>query len=96
MTKISIVDYGLGNIRAIYRIYKQNNISVNFASKPEDFRDTTHIILPGVVAFDWAMTCLEKTGLQPILNQLVIEKKIPILGICVGMQIMAHSSEEGK
>ena len=96
MTKISIVDYGLGNIRAIYRIYQQNNISVNFASKPEDFRDTTHIILPGVGAFDWAMTCLEKSGLQPILNQLVIEKKIPILGICVGMQIMAHSSEEGE
>lgn len=55
----------------------------------------SHLILPGVGAFDWAMTRLDESGLLGVLNQRVLADKIPVLGVCVGMQIMADSSEEG-
>tara|TARA_Y100001968_G_C19424324_1_gene753486 strand:+ start:648 stop:1280 length:633 start_codon:yes stop_codon:yes gene_type:complete len=93
---ISIVDYGLGNIRAFFNIYKSLNIPVQIASTPEILQTSTSIILPGVGSFDWAINKLNNSGLRPCLEDLVLEKKIPVLGICVGMQIMADQSEEGS
>lgn len=92
---ITIVDYGLGNINAFANLYKKLNISINFASSVNDFSDTTKIILPGVGAFDHAMKTLNNSGMREKLDELVLEKKIPVIGICVGMQMMANSSEEG-
>lgn len=92
---ITIVNYGSGNIRAIANIYKRLNVAVSVASTPEELRSAEKIILPGVGAFDQAIKCLNESGMRGVLNELVIEKKKPVLGICVGMQILANSSEEG-
>ena len=93
---IGIMDYGAGNIGAISRIYKKLNIANIYINKPEDFNKVTKIILPGVGAFDDVMIKLQESGLLNELNHQVLVKKKPILGICVGMQIMGHSSQEGN
>ena len=93
--KICIVDYGIGNIKAFKNIYDRSNVNVEIASKKEQLVNATHLILPGVGAFDWAISKLNESDLRETLDRLVLEKKIPILGICVGMQIMASQSEEG-
>lgn len=92
---ISIVNYGLGNIHAIANIYKRLNIAVGIASTPEELRTAERIILPGVGAFDWAMTRLNESGMRSVLDELVVSKGKPVLGICVGMQMMAKKSDEG-
>jgi len=92
---ISIVNYGLGNIQAFVNIYKKLNIAVALASSPNELITADRIILPGVGAFDWAMTCLNASGMREMLEELVVVKKIPVLGICVGMQMMAKRSDEG-
>ena len=92
---ISIVNYGLGNIHAIANIYKRLNIAVSIASTPDELRAAKRIILPGVGAFDWAMTRLNESGMRDVLEELVVSKCKPILGICVGMQMMAKGSDEG-
>lgn len=93
---VAIVNYGLGNISAFSNIYKRLSIETITASTPEDLERASRIILPGVGAFDWAMTRLNESGMRTILDKLVLEKKLPVLGICVGMQIMANSSDEGR
>jgi glutamine amidotransferase len=92
---IAIVDYGLGNIRAFANLYKRLNIEHLIADKPEHLEKADKIILPGVGAFDYAMTLLNRSGLRQVLEEMVLGKQTPVLGICVGMQIMAASSEEG-
>lgn len=92
---IAIIDYGLGNIRAFANIYKNLRIPFKIASKTDDLKDATKIILPGVGAFDPAMELLQKSGMRESLDELVLQRKLPVLGICVGMQILALSSEEG-
>lgn len=92
---IAIVDYGLGNINAFANIYKRLNIPVTIASAPDELRSAERIILPGVGAFDWAMTRLNESGMREVLEELVIGKGKPVLGICVGMQMMAKRSDEG-
>ena len=92
---IALVDYGLGNIQAFANIYKRLGIEVRAASDPADLHRASKIILPGVGAFDWAMTRLKESGLSEALDEEVLVKKKPVLGVCVGMQMMAQSSEEG-
>ena len=93
---IAIVDYGLGNIKAFANVYKKLNIPIVIAKKAQDLEAASKIILPGVGAFDRAMELLEQSGMRETLDRTVIDKKTPVLGICVGMQMLAHSSEEGK
>ena len=93
---IKIVNYGLGNVNAFFNLYKRLNIDVEIAGKAEELEDASKIILPGVGSFDAAIQKLEINGLRNCLDYLVIEKKIPVLGICVGMQIMGMQSEEGS
>ena len=92
---ICIIDYGIGNIKAFKNIYDKLNINSKIVSRIEQLNNATHLILPGVGTFDWVMSRLNESGLKETLNTLVLKKKIPILGICVGMQIMASQSEEG-
>ncbi|TSE06267.1 MULTISPECIES: imidazole glycerol phosphate synthase subunit HisH [Aquimarina] len=93
---IKIVNYGSGNIQAILNIYKQLNIECLVANTPEELLDATKLILPGVGAFDETMDQLIKSGFKKELDRLVLEEKIPVMGICVGMQILAKKSEEGQ
>lgn len=92
---ITILDYGSGNISAIKNIYERLNISYELANTKEQILCADHIILPGVGAFDETISTLHKNGFIDVLNKMVLIEKIPILGICVGMQMLADSSEEG-
>jgi glutamine amidotransferase len=92
---IAIVDYGLGNIRALTNVYTQLNIPFKLAKNTDDFKTADRFILPGVGAFDYAMDRLNKSGMRQTLEEIVVDQHKPILGICVGMQMLARSSEEG-
>jgi imidazole glycerol-phosphate synthase subunit HisH len=93
---ITIVNYGSGNIRAITNIYDKINVAYKIASSPEELKDAQKLILPGVGAFDETMNMLNQSGLRTELDSLVLTQKVPILGICVGMQILGKSSDEGQ
>ena len=93
---ISIIDYGLGNILAFANIYKRLNIPVRVVSTASELKNAERIILPGVGSFDWAMTRLNESGMRETLDFLVLEQKVPVIGICVGMQMMAKCSDEGQ
>ena len=93
---IGVVDYGLGNVQAILNIYNRLGIPAVLFSEPTLADKLSHIILPGVGSFDWAMHRLNSSGLRELLDHLVLEKYLPVLGICVGMQIMANRSDEGN
>jgi imidazole glycerol-phosphate synthase subunit HisH len=93
---IIIVDYGLGNVQAFLNVYKRLNIAARRARIAADLAGASRVILPGVGAFDHAMTRLERSGLRESLDDLVLAKRIPVLGVCVGMQILAHGSDEGR
>ena len=93
---IGIINYGLGNIRAFANIYHELGVSYRLVSDPEELAQLTHIILPGVGSFDSAMEALENYDLIDALHHAVCELKIPTLGVCVGMQIMAQRSDEGE
>ena len=92
---IGIIDYGSGNIQAIATIYKNLNIDYLIISDPDDLKKANKLILPGVGAFDATMQQLIDSGLRDELNNLVINNKVPILGICVGLQVMGFGSDEG-
>ncbi len=92
---ITIVNYGVGNLNAFVNVYKRINVSVKIAKTAADLVDAKKLILPGVGHFDHAMTELVKSGMREKLDELVLVKKLPVIGICVGMQMMANDSEEG-
>ena len=92
---VTIVDYGSGNINAITNIYELLKIPFSVASKPNEIEDAERIILPGVGSFDHCMGKLNNSGLKQVLNRKVIIDKIPVLGICIGLHLMASESEEG-
>jgi imidazole glycerol-phosphate synthase subunit HisH len=92
---MTIVDYGLGNVRAFANVYNRLNIPVIIAKKAEHLEKATKIVLPGVGAFDHAMQRLGQSGMRDILDEMVLHRKVTVLGICVGMQMLARSSEEG-
>jgi len=93
---ITVLDYGLGNVAAFVNIYKRLNLPVEVAATASQLANAKKIILPGVGAFDWAMTRLNESGMRACLDDLVMLKKKPVLGVCVGMQMMAKKSDEGK
>lgn len=93
---IAIIDYGLGNVMAFANIYKNLDIPFKIAKYKDDLTMVTKIILPGVGAFDHAMQRLQESGMREAIDELVLEKKLPIIGICVGMQMLAKSSDEGN
>lgn len=93
---IGVVNYGLGNIQALVDIYKRLNMPVMIVTSAEELAKADKIILPGVGAFDWAMERLNASDMRDLLDELVKVEKRPVLGVCVGMQIMAPRSEEGS
>src|SRR3954451_18985292 len=93
---ITIINYGLGNVQAFANLYKRLNIPVAVATTAPDFKNATKLILPGVGAFDHAMQLLGASGMRGTVDDLVLNHGMPVLGVCVGMQILAGSSEEGR
>tara|TARA_B100001093_G_C26814415_1_gene1009013 strand:+ start:1482 stop:2096 length:615 start_codon:yes stop_codon:yes gene_type:complete len=92
---IGIIEYGLGNISAFANIYKKLDVPHKILRSSKDFKEVNKLILPGVGAFDNAMNLFSNSGMREVTEDLVLQEKMPILGVCVGMQMMAESSEEG-
>ena len=92
---LTLVDYGLGNIQAFANIYRRLNRPFRIAQSPSDLAGASRLILPGVGAFDWAMDRLVASGMRESLDELVLGRQVPVLGICVGLQMMARASDEG-
>lgn len=92
---LTIIDYGLGNILSFQNVYKRINVETRIAKSVDDLENATKLILPGVGAFDHAIDLLNASGMRSKIEELVFQKHTPIIGICVGMQILANSSEEG-
>jgi glutamine amidotransferase len=93
---IAIINYGSGNVGAIANIYKQLKIPHVITGDLRELEAAERYILPGVGAFDATMSYLNKSGMVELLNEQVLVKKKKVMGICVGMQILANSSEEGE
>jgi imidazole glycerol-phosphate synthase subunit HisH len=94
---IAIVDYGMGNISSILNMFKRIEVrDIVLTKNKEDIERADKIILPGVGAFDHGMASLKSTGLLDILNKKALKEKVPVLGICLGMQLLTNKSEEGN
>lgn len=92
---ITIIDYGVGNVKSIQNMLRKIGETSITTNKIEDIKKATKLILPGVGAFDYGMKTLKSTGLIDLLNQKILEEKTPVLGICLGAQMLGNSSEEG-
>jgi glutamine amidotransferase len=93
---IAIIDYGLGNLASIKNMLKRVDVKdMVITNDIKTIEKADKIILPGVGAFDKGMSYLQKHNLIPILNYKALDEKVPFLGVCLGMQLMTQSSEEG-
>ncbi len=92
---IGIIDYGLGNIQSFLDSFRILGVPAIRVKNQIDLKKIDKAILPGVGAFDFAIQRLNDSNLVKDLDYLVLKKSLPVLGVCVGMQIMARSSEEG-
>jgi len=92
---ITIVDYNIGNLGSILNMFRKIGHEARLSSDPQEIQSAEKLLLPGVGAFDAGMHKLERSGLIPVLNRRVLQDRVPTLGICLGMQLMARSSEEG-
>jgi glutamine amidotransferase len=93
---ICIVDYGVGNIQAFLNLFKRIGVEARRASTDQELMGAQRLVLPGVGHFDHAMQCLNDSGLRPALERLVLAQQVPVVGVCVGMQMLAHASDEGR
>lgn len=92
---LTIVDYGVGNLASIQNMLKRIGRQVRISATEEDILQADKLILPGVGAFDTCAEKLKESGFLTALNKKVLEEKTPVLGVCVGMQLLTHGSEEG-
>lgn len=94
-TSIHIVDYGLGNLRSIQNMLQRFGVSSQLSRNVDELQGAAKLILPGVGHFAFAMARLRELGLIEVLNELALVRKIPVLGICLGAQLLGQHSEEG-
>ena len=92
---IVIIDYGLGNLGSIQNMLKKIGVPSVISGEADQINNASKLILPGVGSFDNGMKNIHERGLLPVLNNAVLEQKKPVLGICLGMQLLTKSSEEG-
>ncbi len=92
---IGIIDYDMGNLFSVYHAFEMVGAKVRICSEAEDIRDVERIVLPGVGAFQDCMMNLVKRGFDDALNEAVFNQGKPVMGICLGMQVMALRSFEG-
>lgn len=93
---ITIVDYGLGNVGSVLNMFKKIGGPAEVTADLEKIRGAKKLLLPGVGAFDKAMEKLHGSKLREILDEKVLVEKVPIMGICLGAQLMTRGSEEGQ
>ena len=94
--RIAIVDYGTGNLRSIWRAFNRVGVAAEVVSDPSKLLAAEKIVLPGVGNFARAMSSLRRLDLIQALNEAVLGRKVPVLGICLGLQLMTMRSEESK
>lgn len=92
---LTILDYQVGNLASIKNMLKKIGVEARISSDIEEINSADKLILPGVGAFDTCALKLQQSGLLTIINKKVLEDKTPVLGVCVGMQLLAEGSEEG-
>lgn len=93
---ICVVDYGVGNIQAFLNLFKRLGVEARRANTPDALAGAVRLVLPGVGHFDHAMERLNSSGMRPRLEELVLGVQVPVVGICVGMQMLAQGSDEGE
>lgn len=93
---IAIINYGMGNLHSVFKKLKQVGANPQLATTKNEIMSADKIVLPGVGHFEKAIENLKQLGIYDALNEAVLVKKTPILGICLGMQLMATESEEGN
>jgi glutamine amidotransferase len=93
---IAVIDYGIGNVGSIVNMLKKIGVSASLASSIDDIQLADKLILPGVGSFDAGMQKLRKSGLKSAIEKHCVEEGKPLLGICLGMQMLGRKSEEGN
>ena len=93
---IGIINYGSGNLSAFVNVFKSLGKKTMIIDNPEELKNCSHILMPGVSAWDTTMQSVNRFKDTDVLLECVFNKKLPFLGVCVGMQILASSSEEGS
>lgn len=93
---IVIIDYKAGNLKSIQNMLERIGFEAIISNEPSDIQKAAKLILPGVGSFDYGMDQLNQSGLIETLNEQVLKQKTPILGICLGLQLMTRKSEEGS
>lgn len=93
---ITIVDYGMGNLGSIKNMFKYIGVDTAIESDADKIKNASKILLPGVGSFDAAMNKINGSELKEVLDEKALKEKVPILGICLGMQLLTHNSQEGN
>ena len=93
---IAIVNYGVGNLTSVYNMLRKISVDAVITSDAGEIARASRIILPGVGAFDHCMQMFNGSGLRELVTKRALGEKTPLLGICVGMQMLTGGSEEGK
>lgn len=91
---IAIIDYGMGNVRSLMNAFEYLGEKVILTSDPDELAKADRLVLPGVGAFGDAMKAINGSGLKPVIDQLALDEKKPVLGVCLGMQLFARTSHE--
>lgn len=93
---IAIINYGVGNLSSIANMFRKLGIDAQITDDPAAISSASKLVLPGVGAFDHCMQMFNRSGLRELITRDALENKKPVLGICVGLQMMTEGSEEGK
>jgi imidazole glycerol-phosphate synthase subunit HisH len=93
---ITLVDYGMGNLGSIRNMFKRIGVAVEVAADAAALERASKILLPGVGAFDSAMQRINAGGLREVLERKALRERVPVMGICLGMQLLTRASEEGS
>lgn len=93
---ITIIDYGMGNLGSILNMFRRIGVKAGVTNDPKVLQSAEKILLPGVGAFDAAVERIAASGLSEVLDHKAMVERVPVLGICLGMQLLTRGSEEGK